>query len=777
MPSLLQRSTPIAIYFVLTLIGVPMAIGQSPVPPAQEAQILFQKGSTQLEQEQYLPAITTLETLLSLSQTLKDTNLEAQTLQNLAIAYKATGQYLKAMQANKKAGKIFHQQNNRPALGRLLINLGADYQELGDYPKASTSYDQAIAILQAVNDIEGQAIAHSNLGTLQAIAQQYETAQTSYQTSLTLIRSIPEPNRDRNREASALINLGNISITLNQPEKALEYHQTALTIARSTQNKTLQSQALNGIGSIYDNLKQFAKAIPYLQDSLTLAKQAGNKPLQARASNNLGHAYYNTQNYTTAITHLTTAIQILEELRQTIANDRQQILLFDTQTSTYNLLQQVYAAANQSEAALEASEQGRARAFARLLSQRQQSSTTAASIVKISTITIPEIKQLAQQKNATFVQYSLIPADEFRFRGAQNPPSEAILIHVVQPNGTITHRQIHLKSQKQSIEQLITFTRETLGVGNRGFIPKPGQNSIITPRQQLQQLHTLLITPIQDLLPNHPDQPVIFIPQGELFQVPFAALQDSRGHYLISRYTILTAPALQVLQLTQQQRQRQQKPQSNYLQASNPLIVGNPTMPTITLPTHPMPQQLAPLLGSEQEAMQIAQLLNTTPYIGSQARKADLLPKFPSANLIHLATHGLLDDFQDSGIPGAIALAPDGTGKPNDGLLTASEIFTLELNANLVVLSACDTGRGTITGDSVIGLSRSLISAGVPSVIVSLWAVPDAPTADLMVEFYRNLQQKPLNKAQALRQAMLTTLKKYPNPRNWAAFTLIGEAE
>ena len=91
------------------------------------------------------------------------------------------------------------------------------------------------------------------------------------------------------------------------------------------------------------------------------------------------------------------------------------------------------------------------------------------------------------------------------------------------------------------------------------------------------------------------------------------------------------------------------------------------------------------------------------------------------------------------------------------------------------MLSGCNTGRGKITGDGVIGLSRSFISAGVPNVIVSLWSVPDAPTAFLMTEFYRNWQHNP-DKAQALRQAMLTTMKQHPNPKNWAAFTWIGEA-
>jgi CHAT domain-containing protein len=118
-----------------------------------------------------------------------------------------------------------------------------------------------------------------------------------------------------------------------------------------------------------------------------------------------------------------------------------------------------------------------------------------------------------------------------------------------------------------------------------------------------------------------------------------------------------------------------------------------------------------------------------------------------------------------------------GNSQGNDsGLLTAEEILEMRLKASLVVLSACNTAQGKTTGDGIIGLSRSLIAAGVPSVIVSLWSVPDAPTAELMQTFYLNLQ-KNSDKAQALRQAMLTTMKTHPQPRDWAAFTLIGEAE
>ena len=150
--------------------------------------------------------------------------------------------------------------------------------------------------------------------------------------------------------------------------------------------------------------------------------------------------------------------------------------------------------------------------------------------------------------------------------------------------------------------------------------------------------------------------------------------------------------------------------------------------------------------------------------------------------VIHLATHGLLDDVNGIGSPGAIALTPSGK---DDGFLTSSEIMAkfglanaTPLEADLIVLSACDTGRGDIKGEGVIGLSRSFIAAGVPSVIVSLWKVPDEATKDLMIEFYTNLYEKKFDKAQALRQAMLTMLEgENPDPLDWAAFTLIGEAE
>jgi CHAT domain-containing protein len=328
------------------------------------------------------------------------------------------------------------------------------------------------------------------------------------------------------------------------------------------------------------------------------------------------------------------------------------------------------------------------------------------------------------------------------------------------------------------VETLVSSTRQETTQGVTAFQPK-GDISLSERirRQQLelsyQRTAQLLITPIVDLLPQTLGARVIFIPHRSLFLVPFAALPVPGGKRLIEQYTISEAPSLQVLALQAQQKQ------SASFKPRRPLIVGNPTMPSLPPRLGESPIQLAALPGAGVEAQKIAQLLHTTALTGEGALESVVVKQMPQADFIHFATHGLIDElnYLDMVVPGAIALAPErpyqADIKAPDGLLTANEILDLKLQADLVVLSACNTGKGKITGDGVIGLSRALMTAGVPTVVVSLWSVPDAPTADLMVAFYEALQHNP-DKATALRQAMLKTMQIYDDPTDWAAFVMMG---
>ena len=705
----------------------------------------------------YAKAIEYHQQSLVIAQKNKDKHSEGQALGNLGNAYSALGDYAKAIQSYRQRLEIAQKIKNLPGESAALGNLGFLYISLGNYPKAIEFLQQSLAINRAIKDRRGEGGNLGNLGVAYYYLGDYTKATVYSQQALAIVKEI----KDREGEGVSLGVLGNAYRNLGNYSKAIEFLQLGLAISREIKDSRSESAVLETLGTVYRDLHNYPKAIFFYQKSLKISRKIGDRQSEGTALSNLGGAIAFTGNLVAAEKTLTDAIKVWESLRTSLGNDdNNKISIFEQQTITYRLLQHVLLVREKPAAALEIAERGRARALVELLARRL--SPNSAVQTTIQPPNFRQIQQIAKDQNATLVQYSVLPTAK----------SSVVVIWIIKPNGEL---EIGGKPLDQPLEDLVIGIRDSIGVRNRATliakVPEEARRQAAKLQtQRLQKLHQLLIDPIADSLPSDPSQRVIFIPQGSLFLVPFPALQDTNGKYLIEKHTILTAPSIQVLDQTHQlQQQRQRNP------AAETLVVGNPLMPiVIPYPGEP-PQQLNALPGAEAEANAIAPLLKTQALTGTQGTKATIKQKMSNARIIHLATHGLLDDLR--GLGSAIALAPDHPGTPNDGLLTAEEILDLKLSADLVVLSACDTGRGRITGDGVIGLSRSFISAGVPSIIVSLWAVPDAPTAELMTAFYTNWQVTKLDKAQALRQAMLTTMKTHPNPRDWAAFTLIGEAE
>jgi CHAT domain-containing protein/tetratricopeptide (TPR) repeat protein len=725
-----------------------------------EFMALVSLGNAYVDLDNYAKGIEYAQQSLAIAREIQNRSGEGAALGSLGGAYIHLGNYAKGIEYTQQSLVIAREIQNRAGEGAALRDLGYAYLSLGNLAKAIEYAQQSLVITREIQNRYGECRVLGYLGHAYLRLSDYAKAIEYAQQSLVIAREI----QDRRIEGAALGILGRAYVDLDNYAKGIEYAQQSLAIAREIQNRSGEGVALGNLGNAYIYQGNLAKAIDYGQQSLAIARSIKDRQGEGGALNNLGLAFLKAGNPTEAEKMLVNGIQVWESMRQMLgSNDANKVSIFEEQARTYRTLQQVRVAQNNPIAALEIAERGRARAFVDLLTQRL--STGEANSVIATAPNQDQIRQIAKAQNATLVQYSII-YDDFQIQGQQVGRESALYIWVIQPTGEITFREVDLKplwqQHKASLASLIVGNQEFLAVRSRSSLGST------QPQPDLPTLHQLLIDPIQTLLPKDPNAHVIFIPQGSLFQVPFPALQDANGTYLIEKHTILTAPSIQVLDLTRQQRQKLAQKQSN---SGKALVLGNPTMPSVSLSLGEPKQQLSPLPGAEAEARAIAPLLNTQAITGAQGTKAQIVQKMPQASIIHLATHGLLDDVR--GLGSAIALAPSGS---DDGLLTAEEIFDMKLQANLVVLSACNTGEGRITGDGVIGLSRALISAGVPSVIVSLWAVPDAPTSELMKAFYQNLQNNP-DKAQALRQAMLTTMKTHPGPRNWAAFTLIGEAE
>jgi CHAT domain-containing protein/tetratricopeptide (TPR) repeat protein len=694
--------------------------------------------------------------------------------------------------------RIRRQKQEKLRRGRILCDLGRLNLSLGQYSKSSNYFGKALKISREIHNIVLEGDALSGLGFVDLIQGSfYRSLEYFSQAKFAMFHINEHQKFEPVRYGEALVSLGVNYTRINQPHHAFEYYLEALKFADDQKSISLKKLALLYQGISYGELNSCQKAVKIFDQVLEGIEDIGLPAVQATAMHHKASNLYQLGNSKEATRLLYSTISILEFLRSSDLGDAEKISIFEIQVKTYQFLQQVLIDQGEFNQALEVSERGRNRALLELLVQRI-SPAEFDNFLYSKTIQSPSlatIRQIAETHQATLIEYSL---------------SESNLLYawIIKPTGDISFRRIDLNRAKVSLNRIINrihgkivpkklLGRESveeyeLAVENliQDFydnveLSNVRDNSLaasssITVAQNhqydvahsLQQLYQLLIEPIADLLPSNPNEHIIFIPQDVLFLVPFAALQDENGQYLIEKHTILTAPSIQALDLTHQRCQnlRTSDEESTTKNTSEYLIVGNPTMPEVGNP----PKRLSFLNGSEQEAIVIARLLETQAMIGDQATETEVIQRMKTAQLIHLATHGL-HDWIEGGVPGAIALAPCAE---RDGLLTPNDILDPDLNlqCEMVVLSCCKTGRGEITGDGVVGLSRAFMAAGAPSVVASLWSIPDAPTASLMTEFYQNWQNG-LDKAQALRQAMLTTMQTHPHPRDWAAFTLIGEAD
>lgn len=449
----------------------------------------------------------------------------------------------------------------------------------------------------------------------------------------------------------------------------------------------------------------------------------------------------------------------IERWRARLRADARKIDAQEKSQTFFHRLVQFFVGLGDVKEALLASESARTRAFMDMLAgrgagdERQPRDETAPHPALAPPVAFETVARLAAEKRATVVEYFVA--------------GDALHIWVLRPSGDLALRRVELSAAGKPFVQLIGSARLSMGVRGRDARVETKAAAGGNYEEQLRLLHELLIAPVAELLPENADAPVVFIPHGPLFMVPFPALRDERGRYLIERHTPATAPSIQVWAHLRGRPRRETK-------AGGPvLVVGDPSMPSVRLSGAARPARLRQLPYAREEAEEVAASFGTRAVTGALATKAALLPAMRDRRVIHLATHGLLDDLKGEGMPGAVALAPSAG---DDGLLTSMEIMGLSLRAELVVLSACNTGRGLVTGDGVIGLTRAFIVAGAANVVVSLWAVSDASTKRLMVSFYENCRRG-LGYAAAMREAMLAFLSKpeLRPPAHWAAFTVVGD--
>ena len=552
---------------------------------------------------------------------------------------------------------------------------------------------------------------------------------------------------------------------LGDYRKAIEFHQQSLSIAKETGDKGSEDKAYNNLGNVYYSLCDYKKAIEFHQQALRIAKEIGDKNTERLSYNNLGHTFQKLRDFPKAEECYESSIKVFEEMRFLLQEKDEWKISFRDQLKTYSFLWISQLRQRKNKEALLTAERGRAQALADLMeSQYCAKSTRSASKEQIERIT--NISSLISWPT-TFVAeafelmflWVLQRDQEWQFMGRE-------LSYTLEDMTDKAYEQIGAtKPARCEDRSLDDPDNESIEDLSDRYAKKKEYKSSQAGGDALKELYDVVIAPISHLIK---DDELIIVPDGSSFLIPYAALLDQNSRYLSERLRIRLAPSLTSLSLLAECPEERHS-------TSGALLIGDPWIQTVRLKSgeklktmrHPQ------LPGAEKEIKMIGRILNVEPLTGKNATKEQVLSRLNSVSLVHIAAHG-------SAERGEILLSPNlGSSEPpeeKDFLLTMTDVLNAKLDAKLVVLSCCHSGRGEIKAEGVVGIARAFLGAGARSVIASLWAVNDEATLVFMRHFYEHLV-KGQSASKSLHEAMkiMRESDDFNAVKYWAPFMLIGD--
>jgi len=796
---------PRAIDFYQQALKIAREIGDR----CSEGNQLGSLGNANSSLGDYPKAIEYYQHALKILREIEDRKGESAVLDNLGIVYYSLGDYTKAIEYYQQALKISQEIGDRQFEGNHLGNLGLAYASLGDYPGAIDFYQQALKISREIGDrgLEGATL--DNLGLTYASLGDYPRAIEYYQHAMEISREIG----DRQNEGNHLGNLGNAYFSLGDHPKAIEYHQQALKISREIGDRKGEGVTLDNLGLTYASLGDYPRAIEYCQQALKISREIGDRKNEGSSLGNLGNVYFSLGDYQQVIEYYQQALNIFrvigdidserielgnlgsahkslkendkaysyyknsidltEKIRGVIKQEEYRSSYFKRSENVYDsiILLCNRMRSEQEEKLIESFEyleRSKSRTFLESLAH-----TPIKPSKEISTQLLEKESELLQKIRGLYVskekqkQVSLSEIQslesgldevwnkidkidpEYVFMRKGKPLSFAQIQQLIKSQGErvclveyflsadkilifiLRSDDTELKVEEVDFpaeefrSYLDTFLKEIYSFGKENAI------------QNWQNLGRFLVDPIFKYLEGIDS--LYFVPHRWIHYLPLHALRHD-NYYMGEKYKIVYSPSASVISYCQNKRKDKRE---------TCLSLG---------------------VVFEEEADLVAKIFkeNSSVYKGIQVTKNLVEEESKGKDIIHFSCHGFF--FPPMPMKSGLLLA-------QGEILTVEDIFKLKLNADLVTLSACQTGiNEQKPGDDLVGLTRSFIYAGTPSVVVSLWPVYGPSTLELMEKFYSYLKEGK-NKIEALQKAQLYVMNKpeYSHPYYWAPFILVGD--
>lgn len=724
-----------------------------------------------------------------------------KSLDSIGNAYLSLGNYGAALNAFEEALRIRLSADDRAGAMETTHNLGLAHFAQGDDELAIDAYKRAIALNRLWHlqdaDIVGEAL--RNIGAAAWRLGQRERAAADFRESLTIAKKGGAPRR----EAILFHDLGRVALAEGKLAEAEGLFHQALAINEKIGDQGGVTDALTSLASTHVAARRYEQALDTAHRAVANAMTHDQPEELWRAQTAMGAALRHLNRPVEAKQSLDDAIRSVEALSATTIggeNLRQQF--FEDKLAPYHESIAQAIGERAFGEALELAERSKTRVLTQLLrSNRSDRSTSLtaddirerdkrrdaiASYTRQIETTLEEqgsdLARLTQLETARRTAREDLASFETTL--AARHPETATSERAAAPSKIADAGSV-LTATDQAVVEYVVTDRQVFGLvvttdGTRTTVV--GRALDVTPAQLSAQvtrfrdqirardfavtdsarsLYAWLLAPFARELAHHAQ--VIVVPDGVLWTVPFQALLGPDG-YVIEAHSVSYAPSLTALREIRQL----------------PKLTGPRTVLALGKATFGSTLGLEPLPAAEAQVRSIRDLYGPTRsaiYVGDQATESRFAAEAPHYSVLHLATHGVLDEA--SPLYSHLVLTPSADGE-DDGRLDAQEIMHLKLNADLVVLAACDTGRGRIApGEGVIGMMWALFAAGARSMVVSQFPVESASTTDLLIGFHRHLASGTGAKAAQLRAAALELLHtpRSAHPYYWAGFILVGDPE
>ncbi|MEQ8382782.1 MAG: tetratricopeptide repeat protein, partial [Coleofasciculus sp. A1-SPW-01] len=778
---------------------------------AGEAKTLSNIGFVYSELGEKQQALEYYQQSFSLSQAVGDRAQEAANLNNIGNVYHELGEKQQALEYYQQALPLSRAVGNRAGEAKTLNNIGGVYSDLGEKQQALDYYQQALPLSQAVGDRGGEAATLNNIGAVYDDLGEKQQALDYYQQALPLSQAVG----DRGGEAINLNNIGSVYSDLGEQQQALEYLQQALTLSQAVGYRALEAATLSNIAFTERSRGNLQQALTQMQASIEIIEDLRTKV----ASPELRQTYFATvqnyyefyidllmqlhqqnpdQGYNKLAFHASErsrARTLLELLTEANANIREGVdpdLLQQEQTlnakldATEKQRIEIYSNPESTPAQKSAIEQQRQQLLAdyqHLQDQIRATSPKYAALKYPQPLTLEQVQQQILDEDTILLQYSL--GDENSYLWAVT--KDSFTSYQLPPRDEIETFALRFYNLLQIPGYEIGNPR-----GIAKVVPRDNLNSVT-------QLSELLFGQVANQLTK---KRILVVADGALQYIPFAALATPETADtdtpipLINQYELVNLPSSSTLGIIRDQINGRQKAPQQLAILADPVFmdndnrIENPSNRGIELDLNQLflnrsvrvsDIELNRLPGTRTEAEAILNLVASATQVNAFDFDAnrDFIdnPQLQNYQIIHLATHGILNSEAPE-LSGVVLSLVDKQGNPQNGFLRLHDIFNLNLPAELVVLSACQTGLGEeIRGEGLVGLTRGFMYAGAPRLVVSLWNVDDAATAEFMTRFYQLMLNDGLKPAQALRETQLQMQRdtQWKSPYYWAAFTLQGE--